>query len=108
MSGNPHLALVQVWLRPVVGSDVHPVQSRVVTKIGLWLLPEPAATLTMAIDLPKVGRAWAIDILSRSNPRGWLNRTRRCRAGCGRRVRLQREQWYRWGRPHAESAIRPC
>lgn len=68
----------------------------VVTKMGFWLMPEPEASLTLSMELPKVGDIrWAIDTLFPL----WLHGVIQQRPSIGNYLRVagmqtQRSRWY--------------
>ena len=69
----------------------------VVTKLGLWLMPEPEATMTLSMELPDMeDLSWAIDTMFPLKARGVLQQN----PAIGNYLRVagirsQREQWYR-------------
>jgi 4-cresol dehydrogenase (hydroxylating) len=68
----------------------------VVTQAGVWLLPEPHATLKVRIDLPRrEDLAWVVDALSDLRMRGVIEHNvvlgNHLHDAC---VLTQREQWY--------------
>lgn len=69
----------------------------VVTKMGLWLMPEPEATLSLSTSLPKAEDIeWIIDVLAPLRLRGVIQHD--ANVGNGIRaatLRSTRDEWYR-------------
>jgi 4-cresol dehydrogenase (hydroxylating) len=79
----------------------------VVTKMGLWLMPEPEATLSLSTSLPNPDDiGWIIDVLAPLRLRGVIQHD--ANVGNGIRaatLRSQRDEWYRGAGPMPQNVI---
>jgi 4-cresol dehydrogenase (hydroxylating) flavoprotein subunit len=79
----------------------------VVTKMGLWLMPEPEATLSLSTSLPNPDDLeWIIDALAPLRLRGLIQHD--ANIGNGIRaatLRSQRDEWYQGSGPMPQSVI---
>jgi 4-cresol dehydrogenase (hydroxylating) len=80
----------------------------IVTRMGLWLMPEPEASIVMTMDLPEEGDLeWIIDVLHPLRLAGVTQNN----PSVGNVIRLaatlsQREQWFKEKRPMPDDVIR--
>jgi 4-cresol dehydrogenase (hydroxylating) len=107
MTGNPTWPLFKYGYGPSWDQMFTQSSLGVVTKMGLWLMPEPAATLTMAIDLPNVDDlAWAVDTLFPLKAQGVLQQNPGVSSWMrAAGVRLQREPWFQGEGAMPEAAV---
>jgi len=79
----------------------------IVTKMGLWLMPEPEATLSLSMSAPNPDDLeWIIDTLAPLRLRGVIQHD--LNVGNGIRaatLRSQREEWYRGPGPMPQAII---
>jgi 4-cresol dehydrogenase (hydroxylating) len=80
----------------------------VVTKMGLWLMPEPESTLSMSMQLPDhEDFGWAIEALAQLRLRGVLQHDPSIGNGLLAATLLgQRDEWYRGAGAMPEQALR--
>jgi 4-cresol dehydrogenase (hydroxylating) flavoprotein subunit len=96
MSGNTTWPLFKHGYGPSWDSMFTQSNFGIVTKLGLWLMPEPEATLSLSLELPNAEDVgWAVDTLFDLKSRGVLQQNPAVSsymrvAG----LRTQRERWY--------------
>jgi 4-cresol dehydrogenase (hydroxylating) flavoprotein subunit len=107
MRGNPTWPLFKYGYGPSWDQLFTQSNFGIVTKLGLWLMPEPEATLTLSMELPNADDVnWAIETLFPLKAQGVLQQNPA--VGNYMRVagiRSRREQWFRGEGAMSDSAI---
>lgn len=98
MTNNPTWPLFKYGFGPSWDQMFTQSNFGVVTKLGLWLMPEPAATMSMSMELDKEDDlAWAVDVLFRLKSQGVLQQNVSVSSGFLRTAAMsgQRDRWYK-------------
>ncbi len=108
MSNSPNWPLFKYGFGPSWDQMFAQSTLGVVTKMGLWLMPEPEATLTLAAQAPDADDiGWIVDVLAPLRLRGVFDHKVgvRCYMGAAT-TSSQRSEWYRGPGAIPESVVR--